>query len=442
MVKKSSIIILLTLIFWSCATLPPLPPPPLLHIENLPPSIEGVLSLEERILTEDAWDLLRKGKGDKAEKIISRLGTKSPVYNIGLGYANYLLNRLKIAEEFFKKALETYPDEAVIHTGLAQIFQKTGREDQAFSEFREILKLEPEHPWAKNQYNSLKTRKTEEVLTEAAAALAAGDKEKSKETYLKALYFSPKSTQAHLALAEIYRKENEFQNALIHLKAATSNEPENLEISKNYAETLYQAQQYTRSLEIYEKLSKFDPENTEFRDRIKSLHNKLGIFELPSQYESIASSEAITHEETAALLGVKLKGIMEEVTSKPPIIIDIATSWASKFILQMTFLGILDIYPNHTFQPKKIVIRAEMADILLRLIRYLEKKEYKFIHQIPPDRIQISDISKQNYYYQPIIQSISYGIMDLYPDRTFKPDIPVSGQEFIRVLDIILALIK
>jgi len=100
LVKKSSIIILLPLILWSCVTLqpPPQPPPPSLHIGNLPPSIEGVLSLEERILTEDAWDHLRKGKGNKAEKIISRLGTKSPVYHIGLGYANYLLNRLKIAE--------------------------------------------------------------------------------------------------------------------------------------------------------------------------------------------------------------------------------------------------------------------------------------------------------------------------------------------------------
>ena len=440
MVKKSSTIILLTIIFWSCVTIQPAPPS--LHIGNLPPSIEGALPLEERILTEDAWDYLRKGKGDKAEKIISRLGTRSPVYHIGLGYVNYLLNRLKIAEEFFKKALETYPDAAVIHMGLAQVYQKTGREEQAFSEFREILKLEPEHPWAKNQYDSLKIRKTKEVLTEAAAALAAGDKEKSKETYLKVLYFSPQSTKAHLALTEIYRKENEFQNALIHLKAATSNEPENLEILKNYAETLYQAQQYTKSLEIYEKLSKFDPENKEFMDRIKSLQNKLGIFELPSQYESIVSSETITNEEIAALLGVKFKGIVEEVTAKPPIIIDIATSWASKFILQMTFLDLLDVYPNHTFQPKKIVIRAEMADILLRLTRYLEKKEHSFIRQIPPERIQISDISKKNYYYQPIIYCVSYGIMDLYPDRTFKPDLPVSGQEFIRALDIILALIK
>ncbi len=177
-------------------------------------------------------------------------------------------------------------------------------------------------------------------------------------------------------------------------------------------------------------------------DRIKSLQNKLGIFELPSQYESIVSSETITNEEIAALLGVKFKGIVEEVTAKPPIIIDIATSWASKFILQMTFLGLLDVYPNHTFQPKKIVIRAEMADILLRLTRYLEKKEHSFIRQIPPERIQISDISKKNYYYQPIIYCVSYGIMDLYPDRTFKPDLPVSGQEFIRALDIIMALIK
>lgn len=440
MVKKLFAIILLPTIFWSCATYQP--PPPSLHIGSLPPSIVDELSLEERILAEDAWDLLKQGKGNKAEKIISKLGTKSPVFHMGLGYANYLLNNLKTAEEFFKKALEKYPNTTLIHSGLAQVYKKSGREEQAFTEYREILKLEPEHPWAKQQYESLKGRKTEEALEEANAALLGGDTEKSKEGYLKALYYSPQSTKAHIALAEIYKKENELQNALIHLKAAASNEPENLDFLKNYAETLYRTQQYTKSLDIYENLSKFEPENKEFMDRIESIKNRLGIFELPSQYDSIASSEAVTKEEISALLGVKFKGIVGEVSAKPPIIIDIATSWASKFILQMTFLGILDIYANHTFQPKKIVTRAEMSEILLRLIRYLEKKGFKFIRQIPLERIQISDISSQNYYYQPIIQLLSYGIMDLFPDRTFKPDLPISGQESIRFMEIILALTK
>jgi hypothetical protein len=37
---------------------------------------------------------------------------------------------------------------------------------------------------------------------------------------------------------------------------------------------------------------------------------------------------------------------------------------------------------------------------------------------------------------------LSYGIMELTMDRAFQPDLTVSGEEAIKLLDIILALIK
>ena len=154
------------------------------------------------------------------------------------------------------------------------------------------------------------------------------------------------------------------------------------------------------------------------------------------------SSDAVSKEGVAALLAVKFKGVLEESSKKPPIIIDIATSWADEFILQMTSLGLLDIYPNHTFRPKKIITRAEMAEILLRLVDHLRDRGYRFIQQIPPENIQISDVSADNYYYLPIIQIVSYDIMSLFLDRTFKPDLPVSGQDTTKLLDIILGQIK
>ena len=438
--KKALKIPLLFIFFWSCATYKP--PPPTLYIESLPSSIVTEFSLEERILTEDAWKNLEQGEGRKAEKIISKLGAQNPFHNVGLAYAYFLQNKLQTAEEFFKAALRAHPDMTLIHSGLAQVYQKTGREDQEFAVYREILKREPEHPWAKQQYEFLKNKKFEEALMEAKAALAEGDTEKSKEAYLKALYYAPQSTEVHLFLAEIYKKENKLQNALVHLQAASSNEAENRVVLKDYAEALYQAAQYTKSLVIYEKLHNLEPENKIIMDRIERIKNRLGIFELPNRYNSIALSEAVSKEEIAALLAVKFKGIVDGISGKPPIIVDIATSWASRFILHMTFLGILDVYPNHTFQPKKILSRAEMAEILLRLISYLEKKGFKFIQQIPPEKIRISDASSHNYYYQPIVQILSYNIMELSPDRAFNPDFPVPGQQAIRLLDIILALIK
>jgi hypothetical protein len=184
------------------------------------------------------------------------------------------------------------------------------------------------------------------------------------------------------------------------------------------------------------------PDNQDIQSRIENLKNRLGIFELPSQYHNILLKEATSREEMAALLAVKFKGIIDETKTKPPIIIDISTSWASKFILTTTSLGILEIYPNHTFQPQKIITRAEMTEILLRLINLLKEKGYSLIQQFPPEIIQISDVSPDNYYYNPITQIISYQIMDLDADKTFRPEQPVPGQKAIKSLDIILSLIE
>lgn len=440
MVKKFLIILLFFSLFWSCATYQP--PPPSLYVGNLPQTIVTELSLDDRILTEEAWTNLKQGKGKKAEKIISKLGEESPFYYVGLGYASLLLNKIPESEMCFKEALKIYPQMALVRLGLAQAYQKTGRDDPAFVEFREVLKIEPDNLWAKQAYQSLKIRKTKETINQAKAYLAQKETEKSKGAFLKALYYSPQSTEAHLALAEIYRKENNFKNALVHLKSAYLSEPKNKKILKIYGETLFKAEDYPRSLDIYEKLLDWEPKNKKIKNQIQTIKNRLGIFELPSQYNSIPASEAISREEIAALLAVKFKDFLEETAVKPPIIIDIATSWASKYILKTTSLAILDVYPNHTFQPKKIVTRAEMAEILFRLINCLKREGFKFIKQIPPEKIRISDVSPQNYYYLPILQIVSYDIMGLSANRAFDPDLPISGQESIKLLNIILTLIK
>lgn len=440
MVKKFLIILLFFSLFWSCATYQP--PPPSLYVGNLPQTIVTELSLDDRILTEEAWTNLKQGKGKKAEKIISKLGEESPFYYVGLGYASLLLNKIPESEMCFKEALKIYPQMALVRLGLAQAYQKTGRDDPAFVEFREVLKIEPDNLWAKQAYQSLKIRKTKETINQAKAYLDQKETEKSKGAFLKALYYSPQSTEAHLALAEIYRKENNFKNALVHLKSAYLSEPKNKKILKIYGETLFKAEDYPRSLDIYEKLLDWEPKNKKIKNQIQTIKNRLGIFELPSQYNSIPASEAISREEIAALLAVKFKDFLEETAVKPPIIIDIATSWASKYILKTTSLAILDVYPNHTFQPKKIVTRAEIAEILFRLINCLKREGFKFIKQIPPEKIRISDVSPQNYYYLPILQIVSYDIMGLSANRAFDPDLPISGQESIKLLNIILTLIK
>jgi len=428
------------LFLWSCATYQP--PPPSLHIENLPSEWVSQLSLDQRITVEDAWESLRLGNTSKAEKLISRLGSQSPFYHAGLGYAALIARDIGSAEYLFKTAAENFPEMPLGFIGLAQVYLERRDLENAFSSLRRVLKTYPDHPWAKPRFENIRTQKTDELLDEAKTKRATGNMEASRQAYLQALYYSPESIEAHVALAGIFIEAKNYETAIVHLKTAAEQEPDNLDIQKLYADTLFRAENYKESLEAYEAIQEEEPENTVVQERLQTLKNRLGIYELPSQYESISQSEAVSKEEMASLLAVKFKDVIDGAGDSPPIIIDISTSWATKYIIQVTSLGLMDVNPNHTFQPKRAVTRAEMAEILFRLTEGLKSRGINFIQQIPVSQIEITDVSPDNFYYQPILTMISYDIMTLASDKTFKPDLPVPGTEAIKHLNIILALIR
>jgi Tfp pilus assembly protein PilF len=416
--------------------------PPSFYVEDLPAAKVSQLSLEDRIIVEETWTRIRQGDAVRAEKLLNKMGNRNPFYLVGMGYVQFLDGQLPAAETYFKQELKSVPDSTLAHAGLAQIYEKSGRDDQAFNEYLELLKGDPENPWALKQYEVLKTRQTEAYAKQAKAFLEAGDVEQAKSSYLKLLNYSPKDLEAHLALARLYQKDKQLTNALFHYNTAATLDPKNENVLEEYGDCLVAAGQNGRALDVFRQALELDPKNKDLKDRVEGLKNKLGIFELPSQYQNIPLSMAVTREEVAALIAVKFKPYLEESGAKPPVIIDIATSWASREIIKVASLGIMEGYANHTFMPRQAVSRAEMAEILVRLIDILKSKGYRFIRQFPDEMIRISDVSTDNYYYQPIAEVVALQLMELGPDQTFRPEMTLSGQEAVKIFDLILSLIK
>jgi Tfp pilus assembly protein PilF len=440
MVKKPLLVFSLVSLLWACATFQPQPPS--FYIEDLPQSITTSMSLEQRIAADEAWKNLKGGDSGRAEKSLLRLGPHSPVYHLGLGFIHFQAQDLTAAESSFKEALKLSPGLIPAYLGLAQIDQAKGLEDRVFSDYMEVLKRDPDHSWVKPRFEALREKKTEDLLAEAKRAFAAGDAEAGKKGFLTALFYSPESVEAHLSLARIYKGEKNVPSAVLHYKAASAGDPKNKAVLREYAGALYETEQFGRSLDVYEQLVELDPQDKDAKGRVEDLKNRLGIYELPSLYNDIPKSEAVTREDLAALIAVKFKEVLNDPDAKPPILVDISTSWASKPILKVTALNILESYENHTFLPRKIVNRAELAETLVRLINILKNRGYKFSPQIAAEKVHISDVPQENYYFGPITQIVAYQIMDLTPQRTFQPDTVVRGQEAVRILDIILALIK
>ncbi len=86
----------------------------------------------------------------------------------------------------------------------------------------------------------------------------------------------------------------------------------------------------------------------------------------------------------AALIGVQFREVLGDLNPKPPVIVDITTSWAQRYIVKAAALDVMEVYSNHTFQPKKTMNRAELAETLVRLIDVLKKERGQ--HPAPDPR--------------------------------------------------------
>jgi len=163
---------------------------------------------------------------------------------------------------------------------------------------------------------------------------------------------------------------------------------------------------------------------------------------MPSQYGLIPAEEAIAREDLAALIAVKFKGFLDVPEPQTQILVDISTSWAQPFIIKVASLKIMGVSENHTFQPRRIVNRAELAASLAALIDFLKGRGARLVPLLDTRRIQVADVPPDSFYFAAILKVISYQVMDLTPQRAFEPERTVPGREAVHVLDVVLGLAR
>jgi len=441
MVRRIAVVGLALILAWSCATVPP-PEPPAFYVEEVPNDQATRLRLDDRIAAEDAWDALRTGRPELARKHLMKLGTANPVREAGLAYVDLLLGNLPDAEARFQSSIAGTPGMIPSRVGLAQIYESRRDRDRTFNEYREILKLEPDHRWAKPRFESLRDDLVRESTAAARTALASGNRETAKREFLKVLFYAPEATSAHLELARLYRQDKDNDQALLHFHAAMEAGAADKAVLREYAEFLAESGELGLSLEILEKLAEAEPRDTATVKRVEELRSKLGVYEIPSQYEAIPALDIVAREDLAALIGVKFESFLDAPGRRTEILVDISLSWAQRFIVKVASLEIMAVYDNHTFQPRRIINRAELAEAAVRLIGVLQSRGARFVPLVETRRIQIADVSPDNRNYQAITSALAYQIMTLTPERTFEPERTVSGEEAIRVMDLILQLAK
>jgi tetratricopeptide (TPR) repeat protein len=270
----------------------------------------------------------------------------------------------------------------------------------------------------------LKLQVTERHLAAARLAEGAGDEGTALREYRAALEVAPELAEVRLALAEIEVAGGNSDAA----EATLRDDPTgNREVKRRLGQVLLGRGEYEKAQAVYGELLASDPGDTEAREGRRAAREALDDQAQPEEYRRIAAAERATRADLAALLAVKVTALSRLPTSAPRLAVDISGSWARDSIAIVVGLGLMEVYPNHTFKPRETVRRADLARASSRVLARLGWRG-----GAGPGP---TDMRPSHLDFDAARRAVGAGLMDLGPNGDFEPWRPVSGREATEVVE-------
>lgn len=99
-----------------------------------------------------------------------------------------------------------------------------------------------------------------------------------------------------------------------------------------------------------------------------------------------------------------------------------------KEMRELIELGVLNGYPDGTYQPKRKVTRAEFAKMVVKSFE-LESQVQSAEFTSASAEMNFTDVPADKWYAVPILDAVKAGIVNGYPNNTFKPDALITREQ-------------
>lgn len=392
----------------------------------------GELSPEGRAALDAAWREVRAGDTAAAVRRYEKLLKRHPASTAartGLGYARLRAGQLQAAADAFDAVLAARPQDVPALVGKGSLAARQGRLEEAVAVFRLASGVAPDEPVVRKRLAALKLQVTDRRMAEAEAALGRGEQGAAARAYAAALEVAPELTGIRLSLAELLAAGGDRPAAIEALEADVSGERQ---ILLELGRLLVEEQQFARALEVYTRLLAHAPGDEEARAGQRRAREGLESAAMPPEYAAIAEAPRVSRADLAALVAVRVPGLRRAGAGEPRVAVDISGSWARDQVARVLALGIMEVYPNHTFQPGAIVRRVDLARAAARTLDVL---------RVPAGRAPApADMSRAHLDFAVVERVLAAGLMGLTPAGAFEPWRPVSGREAIDVVDAVARL--
>jgi tetratricopeptide (TPR) repeat protein len=392
-----------------------------------PAPAAGELRQSEAERFEKAWRAVLAGDSEKATRDFTEMLRKRPgvvPVQTGFAYARLRAGRHREAQDAFDVALKGRPEYVPALVGAGSAAYRQGDPEKALDYLRRAEAAAPTNSTVTRRLAELKLQITERRVSAAQAALAGGDTAAARDALVLALEAAPEVGALRVQYADLLLGEGDAAGAIEALRADPVGDRQ---VSMRLGELLLAQGDAAGALEAYRRVLQRDPKDAEAQEKALAARGSLELLSLPPEYRRIAESPRISRADLCALVIVKIPALKRLEGRDPDVAVDISGSWAREFILVALSHEILDVYPNHTFQPGATVRRGDLARAVARVLDLLKNPS--------APAPSISDMSRNNLYYDSAARAVGAGVMDTTAAGAFEAWRPVSGRDASDVLE-------
>lgn len=408
-------------------------------IEPLP----GPLPTAVRLRYDEGWSRLQAGRVDEASAIFDEVTRSTPAFypaRAAHGYARLAARDTVGAVARFDAALAVRPDYLPALAGRAEAMMASGRGVEAIAALQALIAADPQRVSAQTRLETLRLQVIEGLVGEARAARQRGDLEASRTAWARAVEASPDSADFLRELAQVERQAGQFDAALARARAALLLDDGDAATHALVGELELARGNVRPALEAFQKAAAREP-RPEFRTRIEELERRLDLAGLPEPYRGIGLRGAVSRGDLAALLGVRLEPLMAGSRGQPiPLMTDVRGHWAQRWILDVARAGVMEIFPNHTFQPGTTVRRSDLARVVALLFTRVQAADPSAAARWRGRTAAITDVAAGNPVREAAHLTVEAGILNLDPGGAFSATRAVSGPEAIAAVERLAAL--
>ncbi|HEX7486936.1 MAG TPA: tetratricopeptide repeat protein [Vicinamibacterales bacterium] len=421
---------------------PALAPAPLVTAPSYPDFVfpSTPASLADRDLSahqQRGWQLLQAGdiRGARHE-FTAALKVNTGFYpaEAGLAYASLADRDYGDAVARFDRVLRRAAGYAPALVGRGDALVGAGRLDEATRSFQEALTADSSLSDVRRRLDVLAFRTQQQVLQAARQAAESGRLDEAAAGYERAIAGSLDSALLYRELAGIERRQGKSDPALAHLRKAIALDPGDARALVQLGDLLEERGDFAGAADAYGKADGLDPGEAT-RARLAGVRARADLARLPEEYKLIANAPQVTRGELAALVGVRLGPLLKSGARQEGVVVtDARNHWAAPWIMAVVRAGVMEPYPNHSFAPRGVVRRLDLARVASRVLSLIAVRRPTLARQWKSARPRIADLPPGHLGYPAAAMVVGADVMSLLDGATFGPTRPVTGSEAVDVV--------